>query len=1357
MALVRYYKFNLDLFDSVGGFDLRTHYGAYPSYVSGILGYGAQAATSGAYGSIWGCTANGAAANAVICANATEATNGVSEWSLSFWVKVDSTGYYQQILYLDSGLGTTPISIVYDTKYGAIGINGSFSAISGGTWYFICLRKTTGGSIYYSINAGSETTISGTAGANYFNSLTIGANSLYAVNYFTIDDLRIFNNLISTGDRNAIYNSGSPAEASTTTPTAWQSPTHQHKLNGGLTDSIGSVTASGTGVGYLGSGLFSASSNAVRLSTSGASLSASNSTFAGASKSTGSFSFFTWYLAGDTYLAYPAPNWSIGPITHESNPKSPQTTFASTTVSDANGFTSSCCLYVYNDIFQRLAIYGFDSYYNVGGTNLVVLAEIAAARPAVDITGWTFDNGISAGASALSDIDEVRFYPVALTGGDYISLYNGGTGTEAAAVNGSASGALATVMMSGPSGSGAGTASRSAGLATITMSGPAGAAGGGATGSASLATITVSALAGSGTGDASGSPAFSTVAVQTFSGGASGGGGSSVNANGLLATMTMSAATGGASGTATGAAIGSLATITTSGPAGSVYAFVTPTYGWKFQSALPLGNANAGDFLDSVYGERLDNQSQSVGTVSYPLGQGLSLGANPWSAANLGNALTMQATNNQQKLTWPGGAQISNSAAPISFCFWIRDTSNITGGIQTKSFDIYIYNFRLYISRSGSANTFQSALLYFYNQLATSGSYNFCGAGNASTASNVDFIAVAFTPQTPPTSPIISVWYGANGTLTNQSITGQPAVSGWFTLTGKGAVEITNIQAGTITQTTETTIDDLRLFNYAIAGSEVYAIYNGGAGGQFVESASASGGLATITLSGPAGAASGTISATATGALATITVSGLAGSAAQGASGLLPTIALSAPAGTATGTSNASATGALATITMISLTGTAAATAGGTLPAIVMTAPDGIATFSPAGILPFVLMTTATGSATGGATRSGALGTASLSAPAGSGTGGATCTGGLSTVTLSSVSGSATAGTNAGGLLGTMPISSAIGSATGSAPASGALATITVSTATGSATGSALPSSALSTVTLSGLGGAAIGSAPASGSLATLPISAPAGAADGSAINASALGTITLSGPAGAAIGMAPAISTLPSVVITAPAGSVTGNASSSGAMASVSLTPSGGAASGSSPAAGNMGTITLSAPSATGTGVGNASAAAPTIAVMAFSGSAEVSVNPAGNLPTIAIFGASATATGQLIPQAFAPVVILPALGAAIPISAAVGAFPSIAISALGATATGQLVAQAFAPIAASPALGSAVPISSAVGAIPSIAISAPGGASIGSAGGLPAGSQIFILPPLGSATSGTAAGGRASVHTIDLPVLGS
>jgi hypothetical protein len=123
-------------------------------------------------------------------------------------------------------------------------------------------------------------------------------------------------------------------------------------------------------------------------------------------------------------------------------------------------------------------------------------------------------------------------------------------------------------------------------------------------------------------------------------------------------------------------------------------------------------------------------------------------------------------------------------------------------------------------------------------------------------------------------------------------------------------------------------LDDLRIYNSLLSGFDKDQIFNGGSGTEYSivsSGGSASGLLATITMSGPAGSATGSGggAGSASGALSTVTMSGPAGSASSGspgsASGSLATITVSSFSGI--GGVGVTGSGSLSTITVSSFAG----------------------------------------------------------------------------------------------------------------------------------------------------------------------------------------------------------------------------------------------------------------------------------------------------------------------------------------------------------------------------------------------------------------------------------------------------
>lgn len=161
------------------------------------------------------------------------------------------------------------------------------------------------------------------------------------------------------------------------------------------------------------------------------------------------------------------------------------------------------------------------------------------------------------------------------------------------------------------------------------------------------------------------------------------------------------------------------------------------------------------------------------------------------------------------------------------------------------------------------------------------------------------------------------------------------------------------------------------------------------------------------------------------------------------ATGAPAALTLSPPAGSASG--GGSATGTPAALTTTAPEGSAAGS----------TVTHGSATGAPAALI----LTAPAGSAAGSASAAGAPGALSLSAPAGSATGStvahAAATGAPAALTLSALAGSATAGTvihaATAGVPAALTLAAPAGSAAGSAVASGALAPLAIAAPAGSA------------------------------------------------------------------------------------------------------------------------------------------------------------------------------------------------------------------------------------------------------------------------------------------------------------------
>jgi hypothetical protein len=524
MALIHYYKFNNNLYDSIGTFDLLTDFGT-PTYTTGKLG-GSTGAVTSTTGSmyIFGCTGTGGAASGFLAADASEAASGVSAWSMTGWVYCSGTST-QIINLLSSTSGQSSAFLQYDQKFGGLTFRASGVSCSTNTWVFFTVR-VTGGTCYLSVNGGSESssawnTGSGTGGKTQFNGIRIGSPSLYIALYARVDDVRIFNHSLSSGEIAGIYNAGSPAEATAATAT-WDQPIHHYKFTNNLNDSTGSVSAAfipALGTGSYVSGLFTNSPNAVSVTqSSGVIATQPSQNWAGSTGWTVSYwlSFSSVSMAGG-YVTYIFHDAFSQYFAHKFNSAGSYYEFynGSSTIQISDSYFSGHKIIKYDAIAYRVTFYTSAS----GGPRIIA-----------QMNAGTFLNTFQAqcpvaGTGDTFTLDDLRIYNKPLIGGvDYDPIYNSGSGTEYSVVSsgGSASGLLATITMSGPAGSatGGGVGSASGALSTVTMSGPAGSASSGSPGSASglLATITVSSFSGIGGVGVTGSGSLSTITVSSFTG-----------------------------------------------------------------------------------------------------------------------------------------------------------------------------------------------------------------------------------------------------------------------------------------------------------------------------------------------------------------------------------------------------------------------------------------------------------------------------------------------------------------------------------------------------------------------------------------------------------------------------------------------------------------------------------------------------------------------------------------------------------------------------------------------------------------------------------------------------------------------
>jgi len=1260
MALVRYYKFNGNLLDSSGyGFDLGTHSGS-PVFQTGILGQGVTG-TPSPFTPYWGAIAQGARQNCVLATNSTQANGSSSGFSITFWLRINDYNYPSSILSLEGVVGIpvtidyfsgNPVQLYFNYAQGVASVEAPF-----GEWFFVHYYLDNDGYHYMSVNDGAPVQ-NGYSPAVAYDTLRVGSTNSYTPFDAQLDELRIFNSLLTPAEVDQIYNLGAPNELAAPSVTNYAVPLRQHKLNGNLTASAGGIDATATFTNFKGSGLFSASSNAIALEADGDSVQTSDASYGGSATSSGSFSISFWQQVTGTDGATQYPQFECGPVTRSINADDGNDPYATqfngsqiaNSIYGANdpiGRTSAYGLYVYNDDYERFTAYSIDA-----NNDVYVVGQVASGRSVNDITGWMFDNGTNA-TPCTTYVDEVRFYEVALTGLDAVQLWNNGLGTEAYGLSATAIGALGPVFPPRP--------------AVVSATGN---ATGGSSATGASNTVSISSLDGIAAGGATPLVSFLPILMPPPSAEGTGDGITSTHANGLFETVAVEQLLGSADGQQNVSLSISFVTINVRPQLNQ------PVHNYKFdvslQDSYSTNTLTQGPIPPFQIGGGI-----SFSEINY-IASGLFVpGLGTYALRGLADGfvnLPLALGFATGPTAWDNTAYTQRS---YTFSIWIRYPisllGNTIGGLYYNSSITILFNsVRMYFSLQ--QNSVTPTYYIDWNPTQPGGGLPVELASGtiqpgpvvvpASNQSGGDFFLTVSYNHILQQARVIT---GQNGSLTSASIVSVSPSDSNYGAPG-GAIGL--VGSGGIGARIGVYIDDLRVYNYALNEYEIENIYNNGAGD-------------IIPAQGFG-----------IGAFDPVAIYSITGSAFTTYGGPLETVNLVTLDGSASGTITATTSGALATVTVTPFAANAQGNPFGPFATLSVVPFVGSASYTPSSSLPALLIRTLSGRAAGSATRSGAFAAVSTSSFAGSSIGGAGGAGGLSTVVSSGLSGSATAGTNAGGLLGTIPISAAGGSATGSALTSGALATITVSSATGSATGSAPASGALLTVTLSSLVGSAVGSAPASGALVSVTVSPLAGVASSNATTSGAIGTITVNALVGSAVGIASFAGSFTSVSIGAPAGGVSGTASISGAMASVSLTPSGGAASGSSPAAGSTGTVTLSAPFATSTGIGNASAAVPTITVVTFSGLAVVSVSPASNLPTIAISEASATATGQLIAEAFTPVAVSSALGAAIPISAANGALPIVAISAPAGASIGSASGQPAGESAfVLPALGSATP----------------------------------------------------------------
>lgn len=263
--------------------------------------------------------------------------------------------------------------------------------------------------------------------------------------------------------------------------------------------------------------------------------------------------------------------------------------------------------------------------------------------------------------------------------------------------------------------------------------------------------------------------------------------------------------------------------------------------------------------------------------------------------------------------TYSSGADAANSSSQVlpttgsafSIAFWIKTTpdSMFSGNFIKNS-----SGFRIVFSPNGSAVGIRYSSMSYLNEAEA--------AYLTWSLSTFQHVAITFDGATGGFGGTGTWNFYINGSLyaTQSGVSGTPLTTGNFVI-GEGW-DTTNY------------IDDLRIYDAVIDSTEVAFIYNSGAGTQAESSGtagSASGSLATITMSGPAGSASSGTPGSASGGIGTIVMSGPSGSASVG---------------------GADAFGALGIVSIVSIAGSAssAGTASGSIPSLAAVAPSGAAT-----------------------------------------------------------------------------------------------------------------------------------------------------------------------------------------------------------------------------------------------------------------------------------------------------------------------------------------------------------------------------------------------------------------------------
>lgn len=495
MALIHYYKFNGNLYDSIGAFDLLADNNT-PVYVPGKLGGSTGAVTSSSASMYqFGCTGTGGAASGFMAADTTEAANGVLAWSVTGWVYLTSFST-NLVSLLTSTAGQSTAQLIYDQKYGGLTFNGTSAACSTGVWVFFTIR-VTGGASYLSVNGGAESMTTWTTnmmamGKSLFNGIRIGSPSSGAL-YAYVDDVRVFNHSLSSGEIAGIYNAGLPAEA--TARTSNYKSTYRHfKFNSSLSD-INARTPSVAATNSVGSytytsGIATNTDQSIRILSAGTlngSLEAvpAGNFYIGSSQTVNDSFGYSWWMSNSSGTYQSLLLFQI--CDFEANSSNWKIYASSGTINIADSDPYSLHKSFFYDGTSRRFLYYQNS----------ILKYQYAGTVATYTRGFFAYTSSSIGSAFL--LDDVRFYGGIQAGLEVLDIYNSGNGTEVNS-QGESTGGGATITMTAPSGSGGGTINGSAtgAGATVTMAPPAGAAivptNGSATGAG--ATVTMTAPAG---------------------------------------------------------------------------------------------------------------------------------------------------------------------------------------------------------------------------------------------------------------------------------------------------------------------------------------------------------------------------------------------------------------------------------------------------------------------------------------------------------------------------------------------------------------------------------------------------------------------------------------------------------------------------------------------------------------------------------------------------------------------------------------------------------------------------------------------------------------------------------------------